>query len=184
MAFDDSINKILTEAYFSSPYEKMTGVKKQVNIQEDESDSEFKELTMRKRNTLVLAADDVISHFEAAAEEGEPMNKKELGEYTIQKLADLEQRMEGDEYTLHDISAYFKMIGAHTGMVPMTAERYRNIEKQAKRKMYDLVKKAEEEGEPSQEEEPERVAPDPDKLTGFARAKALSQGIDFSKYMQ
>lgn len=181
MNFDEHVNKILTEAYFSSPNEKMTGIKRQVNL---EGDSEFRETKNRKVQALIHAADEVISYYEAAREEGEPLNKKELAELSIQKLASLEERMVGDEYNLDDMKNYFNAIGKYTtGKPPMSAERYRNIEKQAKRKMHDLVKKAETEGDPQDvEENPERVAPDPDKLTGFARAKALAQGIDFSKY--
>ena len=181
MNFDDHINKILQEAYFSNPYEKATGVKRQVNL---EGESEFRETKNRKIKALIHAADEVISYYEAAKEEGEPLSKKELAELTIQKIAQLEERMPGDEYNLDDMKNYFNAIGKYTtGKPPMSAERYRNIEKQAKRKMQDLIKKAETEGDPQDEiDNPERVAPDPDKLTGFARAKALAQGIDFSKY--
>lgn len=188
MTFDDNINKILQEAYFNSPYEKATGIKRQVAIQQ-EDESEFRETKDRKTKTLIFAADAVISYYEASVEEGEPMNKKELAEFSIQKLAELEDRMQGDEYNLDDMNNYFKAIGKFTtGKAPMTAERYRNIEKQAKKKMYELVKKAETEG-PAQddqdtEEQPAKVAPNPDKLSGFAKAKALAQGIDFTKYME
>jgi len=185
MSFDDAIDKILKEAYFSSPYEKMTGIKRQVNIQqEDDDSSEFRETKNRKTLALIHAADEVISYWSAAQEEGEPLSKKEFSEWSIQKLAELEERMPGDEYNLDDMKKYFNAIGKYTtGKAPMTAERYRNIEKQAKKKMHDLIKKAETEGDPEQHaDEPARVAPDPDKLTGFARAKALAQGIDMSKY--
>ena len=180
MTFDEHINNILQEAYFSSPNEKMTGIKRHITT---EGDSEFRETKNRKIQALIHAADTVISYYEAAQEEGEPMNKKELAEFSIQKLADLEERMVGDEYTLDDIKNYFEVIGKFTtGKPPMSAERYRNIEKQALNKTQDLMNKAETEGDPEQQDDPERVAPDPDKLTGFARAKALASGIDFSKY--
>lgn len=185
MTFDDSINKILQEAYFSSPYEKATGIKRQVAIQQ-EDESEFRETKNRKKTALIHAADDVISYYEAAKEEGEPLSKKELAEWSIQKLAELEERMPGDEYNLDDMKNYFNAIGKYTtGKPPMSAERYRNIEKQAKKKMSELIKKAETEGDPQdQPDEPAKVAPDPDKLSGFAKAKALAQGIDFTKYME
>ena len=182
MNFNDSVNKILHEAYFSSPFEKATNTKRQVNIQEN--DSEFRETKDRKKLAMIHAADSVISYWLASQEEGEPLGKKELAELSIQKLAELESRMPGDEYNLDDMKKYFNAIGKFTtGKAPMTAERYRNIEMQAKKKMHELIKKAETEGEPQDvEPDPQRVAPDPDKLTGFARAKALAQGIDFSKY--
>lgn len=42
MNFDESVDKILKEAYFSSPYEKMTGIKRQVNILPEGDGSEFR----------------------------------------------------------------------------------------------------------------------------------------------
>ena len=100
MNFDESVNKLLHEAYFSSPNEKATGIKRQVNL---EGDSEFRETKNRKIQALIHAADEVISYYEAAKEEGEPLNKKELAELSIQKLASLEERMVGDEYNLDDM---------------------------------------------------------------------------------
>ena len=184
MNFDESVDKILKEAYFSSPYEKMTGIKRQVNILPEGDGSEFRETKDRKKLALIHAADEVIANWEATNEDGTPMGKKELAEFTIQKLAELESRMIGDEYNLDDMKNYFNAVGKFTtGKPPMSAERYRNIEKQAKKKMFDLIKKAEAEGDPEEhQDEPVRVAPDPDKLSGFARAKALAQGIDMSKY--
>ena len=106
MTFDDSINKILQEAYFNSPYEKATGIKRQVAVQQ-EDESEFRETKDRKKKALIHAADEVISYWESANEEGEPLSKKELAEWSIQKLAELEERMRGDEYNLDDMKNYF-----------------------------------------------------------------------------
>ena len=184
MNFDESVDKILKEAYFSSPYEKMTGIKRQVNILPEGDGSEFRETKNRKLQAMEQAAERELVQWDDADEAGRPMSKKELADLSIRELAQLEGRMAGDEYNLDDIKRYFEAIGAFTtGKPPMSAERYRNIEKQAKAKVGDLVKKAEVEGDPEEhQDEPDRVAPDPDKLTGFARAKALAQGIDMSKY--
>ena len=48
MSYDDAINRFLQEAYFSSPYEKATGIKRQVeapptNIQEEDDFEECQE---------------------------------------------------------------------------------------------------------------------------------------------
>lgn len=140
MSFDDKVNKILHEAYFNSPYEKATGIKRQVGLNENESDSEFSELQARRQHAIVLAADEVISTWEAAMEEGEPMSKKELAEFSLQKLAELEERQEGDEFLIPSIKDYFAMIGQYTtGKPPMTAERYRHLVQGAEMKLRDLM---------------------------------------------
>jgi hypothetical protein len=79
MSFDESIEKILQEAYFSSPYEKATGIKRQVNIQEnDEFDeiSDKSEFGMTRERILQAQHLAVLRALDDWHEDGEPMGKQ------------------------------------------------------------------------------------------------------------
>lgn len=150
MSYDDAIDRILQEAYFSSPYEKATGIKRQVetpaaNIQEDDDfdhareveqereKSSFKQDQDSKSAKAEYAAEIVAGMVEARAEDGNPVNKKELGEMAFAVLRHYQQ--EGDEFSLPEIGAYFKNIKELTGTMPMSTERVRNLEKGGLKKM-------------------------------------------------
>lgn len=196
MSFDDAIDKILKEAYFSSPYEKMTGIKRQVNIQTEENyddvaapgdfrddisfdgeepeqgdeidqlspqekeqlmiditreinntpietdpeETEFRQSKNRKMATIDGASDVVIHVYNTYPDDhGMDMPKKELANYAIATLAHHPHRTEGDEFTLDDIKKYFIAIKKGTGIMPMSTERYRNIERDALTKLKGLL---------------------------------------------
>jgi hypothetical protein len=71
MNYDMIVNKLLTEAYFSSPYEKKTGIKRHMNF-EGNSESEFKDKKNRIKNAQHLA---VLQALEAWDEAGSPMGR-------------------------------------------------------------------------------------------------------------
>lgn len=196
MNFDESVDKILKEAYFSSPYEKMTGIKRQVNIQTEENyddvaaDGDFRDditfdgedqeegdeidrLSPEEREQLMIditreinnipieadpeetefrqgknrklatidGASDVVGHVYNTYpdDHGINMPKKELANYAIATLAHHPHRTEGDEFTLDDIKKYFLAIKQKTGIMPMSTERYRNIERDALTKLKGLL---------------------------------------------
>lgn len=196
MNFDESINKLLKEAYFSSPFEKASGIKKQVNIQSedihddvadpfdfrdditfddepehgvddidnlspeekeqllqditdeinripiepDPEETEFRQTKNRKLATIDGASDVVIHVFNTYPDDhGIQMPKKELANYAIATLAHHPHRTEGDEFTLDDIKKYFTAIKRGTGIMPMSTERYRNIERDALTKLKGLL---------------------------------------------
>lgn len=72
MNFDQSIEKVLQEAYFSSPYEKATGIKRQVEVQTENDESEFRQTKNRKLQAMHLA---VLRALDDWHESGEPMGK-------------------------------------------------------------------------------------------------------------
>ena len=159
MKFDEHVNKILHEAHFNSPYEKATGIKRQINMQEDHG-TEFGEGKARKNKVMMHAADAVIDEFESNPN----MDKKEMAELSIATLAQFASNdqfggMAGDEFTLDDMKKYFAAIGAHTtGKAPMSTERYRNIEKDAVLKLRKLM------GAGAMQKHDPDVETDPDKL--------------------
>lgn len=173
MTFDENINKILHEAYFSSPYEKATGMKSQVNLQEDES--EFSELTSRKTDTLTLAAHVAAGIYEESLKETGRVNKKEFANATIEILHKYAQKntLEGDQFTLKDWGEYFRLIYELSGVKAMSAERLRNILKEAELKI-----RKELGGGVNQNKDPD-VETDPEKLAQ-ARAR-LASDLDASR---
>ena len=68
------------------------------------------------------------------------MEKKELAEMSLAVLRHYNTD-EGHEITLADIKVYFKEIKDVTGIMPMSGERYRNIEKGAIKKAGGELKK-------------------------------------------
>ena len=87
MSFDDKVNKILHEAYFNSPYEKATGIKRQVGLQEtdlsmsglkaiesehgmDPDSTEFRQREARINGVIERAAQDTADWFEWASGNG------------------------------------------------------------------------------------------------------------------
>ena len=159
MNYDTAIDRILQEAYFSSPYEKATGIKRQVgealdpsreahphdigrgtehepepifNEPDDaelEDNSAFKADQSVKAGAYSYAAEMVAGMVEARIEDGDPVSKKELGEMAFEVLKVYQEY--GDEFSLPEIGEYFKLIHKLTGIKPMSTERVRNIERDA-----------------------------------------------------
>lgn len=118
MNFDQSINKVLQEAYFSSPYEKATGIKRQVALQTEDEESEFRQTKNRKLQAMHLA---VLRAIEDWYEKGEPMGKagadilidRYLHHMMAEKGAGL---MAGDEVTPDDHNRALLALGHATGV--------------------------------------------------------------------
>lgn len=118
MSFDESIEKVLQEAYFSNPYEKATGIKRQVEVQTENDESEFRETKNRKLQAMHLA---VVRALEDWHESGEPMGKagadilidRYLHHLLHEKGAGL---IPGDEVTSDDHQRALLALGHATGV--------------------------------------------------------------------
>lgn len=92
MSFDENIDRILKEAYFSSPYEKATGIKRQVSetdlsmsglkdieskFAQDPNSSEFRQREDRIAGVIERAAQDTAMWFSWASENGKFEGMKE-----------------------------------------------------------------------------------------------------------
>lgn len=156
--FDSQLNKLLQETYFGgSPNEQVTGIKRHVTFEQDQPTTEFGETSQRKRAAIDAATDIVVDAYNN--DEEMRTNKKVFSNFVIKTLADVEERIEGDEYTLSDIKTYFDEVGRRTtGKPPMSAERYRNILQQALLKLRKLLGSG-----LNQNTDPD-VETDPDKL--------------------
>lgn len=98
MSFDESINKILQEAYFSSPYEKATGIKRQAitEIFDDESvDFDYD----------AIEFDDVDSRLSPEEEHDKFMDEGDAFVQKIQGLSELQGSKLRTQFGLHDITA-------------------------------------------------------------------------------
>lgn len=84
MNFEQSINKILHEAYFSSPYEKATGIKRQVNITKEE----YNEPAVEFDYDEVDQDDEAIVAMDAEQEYDKFMDE---GDEFIQKVRSMSQ---------------------------------------------------------------------------------------------
>lgn len=137
--FDKQLNKLLQESYFGgSPNERATGIKRHVTFEQDSPDTEFGETQQRKQAAIDAATDIVVDEYNNNDEMRS--NKKAFSNFVIKTLADVEERVEGDEYTLNDIKKYFDQVGKRTtGKPPMSTERYRNILQQAVLKLRKLL---------------------------------------------
>lgn len=134
MKFDESVNNILHEAYFSSPHEKATGIKRQVNVQHEEDDSsEFSQTKNRKNDVIELASMVAGELMNDAMQQGTMPKKGELVDAVITILHNYAQKntMAGDEFTLDDWKNYLTRIGQIAGKAPVSAERVRNVLQQA-----------------------------------------------------
>ena len=138
--YDKYVNKVLQEACFGNSHEKMTGIKRQGAFV-TEADAETQE---RKMALIELATEIVSGMFHDRQDSGEPLagrsGKKVLADMSLAVLRHYNAE-EGHEITLADIKVYFNGIKDATGIMPMTGERYRNIEKGALKKTGDEVKK-------------------------------------------
>lgn len=137
--FDTQLNKLLQETYFGgSPNEQATGIKRHVTFEQDAPTTEFGETAQRKRAAIDAATDIAVDEFNNNEEMR--TNKKAFSNFVIKTLAELDDRIEGDQYTLPDMKMFFDEVGRRTtGKPPMSAERYRNIEKQALLKLRKLL---------------------------------------------
>ena len=157
MNFDENINKILQEAYFSSPYEKSTGIKRQINqendltmagmkeienqFKQDPNSSEFRQREDRISGVIERAAQDVAEAFLMASNKGNLEGKKDRAIAKSLANAAFEAAntdipddhgggSEGtvDAWSLPHYGKLLKRVGElTTGKVPMSQERVRNI---------------------------------------------------------
>lgn len=142
MTFDDNVNKILKEAYFSSPHEKATGIKRQVNLQEDEYDvdqSEFRQTKNRKKQAMHLA---VLQAANKWYDEGEQTGRKAarqlVDDYfnflanpgTDPETGERVGRIEGDVFTTDDHDKAFLALGHATQVLgPETGAQLKYFQK-------------------------------------------------------
>lgn len=157
--FDTQLNKLLQETYFGgSPNEQITGVKRHVTFEQDDAGSEFGETQQRKQAAIDAATDIVVDEYNNNQEMRD--DKKAFSNFVIKTLAEVEDRVEGDEYTLNDIKKYFDQIGKRTtGKPPMSTERYRNILQQAVLKLRKLLGAGvTQSSDPDIETDPERLS--------------------------
>ena len=136
MSFDETINSLLHEAYFNNPHEKATGIKRQVNVQQEEGDqpgTEFGQTKERKNDVIELAALVASELMNDAMQQGTMPKKGELVDAVITILHNYAQKntMAGDEFTLDDWKNYLTQIGNLAGKAPVSAERVRNVLQQA-----------------------------------------------------
>lgn len=118
MSFDESINRVLQEAYFSSPYEKATGIKRQVALQTEDDESEFRQTKNRKLQAMHLA---VLRAIDDWYEAGEPMGKSGadilIDRYLHHMMSeDGAGLMMGDEVTPDDHNRALLALGHATGV--------------------------------------------------------------------
>ena len=140
MNYDNIVNSILQEAYFSSPYEKATGIKRQVGvtikpINEDEGDdrSEFAQTSERKRSAMHLAIDRSVIEYEIKDKSGEgfpdivdeetgrrkkdPIGKNWLIDRFIELLVQNDSgTLPGDMFTEDDFNRALHGLGHATGI--------------------------------------------------------------------
>ena len=80
MKFDEHVNKILHEAHFNSPYEKATGIKRQVEVQIEndilDGMSDKSEFGMTRERILQAQHLAVLRSLDDWYESGEPMGKQ------------------------------------------------------------------------------------------------------------
>jgi hypothetical protein len=125
---------MLQEAYFSSPYEKATGIKRQVNIQEedefDSGQSEFRQTKNRKLQAMHMAVLQAVSKWHDEGEQKGRKAAKQLVDdyYTFLANPGTDEegervgRIEGDQFTSDDHDRAFlalghatQVLGAETG---------------------------------------------------------------------
>lgn len=161
MNYDQAINNILQEAYFGGPHEKMNNMSKHIKfespmpVQEDDGlgydrsgiDTEFSQDKEEKKAAIAATIDIAVDIYNGMQEGDElPIDpstgkKMKFADVIIDLLAKNPHRREGQEFTLPDMKLLFDEIGKRTtGKPPMSTERYRNILKQAEKKLRDLLK--------------------------------------------
>jgi len=156
MSFEEDVNKILKEAYFSSPYEKATGIKRQVSetdlsmsglkdiegqFAQDPNSSEFRQREDRISGVIERSAQDVAEAFIMAGKTGNLEGKKDraiakgLANAAFEAAnTDIPDDHGGgsegtvDAWSLPHFGKLLKRVGElTTGKVPMSQERVRNI---------------------------------------------------------
>lgn len=156
MSFEEHVNKILKEAYFSSPYEKATGIKRQVSetdlsmsglkdiegqFAQDPSSSEFRQREDRIGGVIERSAQDVAEAFMMASKNGNLEGKKDraiakgLANAAFEAAnTDIPDDHGGgsegtvDSWSLPHFGKLLKRVGELTsGKIPMSQERVRNI---------------------------------------------------------
>ena len=156
MSFEEHVNKILKEAYFSSPYEKATGIKRQVSetdlsmsglkdiesqFAQDPNSSEFRQREERITGVIERSAQDVAEAFIMAGKTGNLEGKKDraiakgLANAAFEAAnTDIPDDHGGgsegtvDAWSLPHFGKLLKRVGElTTGKIPMSQERVRNI---------------------------------------------------------
>lgn len=120
MNYDKIIDQVLAEAYFSSPYEKATGIKRHVGtpIKEAEEDSEFRQTKSRKMLAMHAATAQAIEEWEEKGyQPGDTEGKAFLLNRWIALLVDQDSlTMPGDLFTEDDFIRGLHALGHGTGI--------------------------------------------------------------------
>ena len=133
MNYDNIVNQILQEAYFSNPYEKATGIKRQIEAPINEDESEFRGTKNRKLSAMHLAVQKAVMAWEAKSDAGEgfpdivdeksgrtkrdPEGKNWLLDKWIEYLLDAESgTAPGDAFTEDDFNRGLHALGHATGI--------------------------------------------------------------------
>ena len=156
MSFDQDVNKFLKEAYFNSPYEKASGIKRQVGetnlsmsglkdiegqFTQDSSSSEFRQREDRITGVIERSAQDVAQAFVMAGKSGNLEGRKDraiakgLANAAFEAAnTDIPDDHGGgsegtvDAWSLPHFGKLLKRVGELTsGKIPMSQERVRNI---------------------------------------------------------
>lgn len=155
MNFDETVNKILHEAHFNSPYEKATGIKRQVEadltmsglkdiegqFSQDKNSTEFRQREERIAGVIERAAQDTAEAFAIALQNGtlDGMKDREVAKRLVQAALEAADTdipddhgggSEGtvDGWNLPHYGKLLKRVGElTTGKAPMSQERIRNI---------------------------------------------------------
>ena len=156
MNFDENVNKLLHEAHFNSPYEKATGIKRQVGeadlsmtglkdiesqFAQDPNSTEFRQRENRIAGVIERSAQDVAEAFAMAAANGNLEGKKDRAIAKSLANAAFEAAntdipddhgggSEGtvDAWSLPHYGKLLKRVAElTTGKIPMSQERVRNI---------------------------------------------------------
>lgn len=159
MNYDTAINRMLKEAYFGGPYEKMNNVSRHIKfeaprpVQEagigyDRSglDTEFSQDKEAKKASIEATVDIAVDIYNGIQEGDElPVDQStgkqyKYADYIIKILVGQPSRREGEEFTLPDMKLLFDEIGKRTtGKPPMSTEAYRIILKKALAKLTALL---------------------------------------------
>ena len=137
MNYDNIVNQILQEAYFSNAYEKATGIKRQIEATSlkppAKSESEFRGTKNRKLSAMHLAIQKAVMAWEATSDAGQgfpdivdektgrtkrdPEGKNWLLDKWIEYLLDNESGTSpGDAFTEDDFNRGLHALGHATGI--------------------------------------------------------------------
>ena len=110
MSFDEEINRVLKEAYFNSPYEKATGIKRQIaemdlsmgalkdiekSFARDPESSEFRQSSDRVKGVIERTAVDLAEVFQMSIKNGFTEGRKDRD--VAKRLANLAFKMANED---------------------------------------------------------------------------------------